>query len=79
MTRSPTQESRLTAAGRVRQGASASHEYHLTQPPQVEFGDLAAAAATLSPAQMDPRERQALHQWQNALQALRRTLGGRRR
>lgn len=77
MTRSPTLESRPAAAGGARQGISASHEYHLDAPRLLEFGDL-ADAASLSPTQMDPREVQALHQWQNALQALRRALAGHR-
>lgn len=72
-----SKEAQLAAAG-VRPGASAAYEYHLVPPSAGEFGDLRAAAA-LVPLLRDPQEEQALHQWQNALQTLRRALTGRRR
>lgn len=75
MKRLPTKP-QLAAAG-VRPGASQSHEYHLAPPPAGELGDLKTATAQAMPR--DALEEQALHQWQNALRTLRRTLSGRRR
>ncbi|RYF80855.1 MAG: hypothetical protein EOO29_12490 [Comamonadaceae bacterium] len=73
-----SKESALATSGTQGQPApSLGHEYRLSAPLDLEFGEFGDSAA-MPLELLDDREMKALQQWQHSLLALRHAISGRR-